>query len=164
MRNLCDGVTIALAAVLALEGVASPAQTKGGCSLITPDEAASVLGGKGEQNEVGPVCVFVDKVHHLVLRVSSVTYGSKTQLVFDESRKSAVGQKAVVKDEAGFDGTAYSAVYSGMSGAESAIAALKGRVMLSVSVRDDGGNTHVAGSAATLDKLRPVAKKASDRL
>jgi len=164
MRNRYDGVTIALTALLALGGVASPAQTKGGCALITPDEAASVLGGKGEQNEVGPVCVLVDKVHHLVLRVSSATYGSKTQLVFDESRKGAVGQKAVVKNETGVGGAVYSAVYSGMSGTESAIVALKEKVMLSVSVRDDGGNTHVAGSAATLDKLRPVAKKALGRL
>jgi hypothetical protein len=164
MRKVFDGVTIALAALLVLGGVASPAQTKGGCSLITPDEAASVLGGKGEQNEVGPMCVFVDKVHHLALTVSNTTYGPKTQLVFDESRKGALGQKAVVKDETGFGVGAYSAVYSGMSGTESAITALKGKVMLSVSVKDDGGNTHVAGSAATLDKLRPVAKKALDRL
>jgi hypothetical protein len=164
MRILYHGVTIALAALLALSAVASPAQTKGACSLITPDEAASVLGGKGEQHEVGPMCIFVDKVHHLDLSVSTSTYGAKTQVLFEESRKGAAGQKALVKDETGFGAAAFSALYSGMSGTESAITIFNGKMILTVSVRDDGGNNHVAGSAATLDKLRPVAKKAFGRL
>jgi hypothetical protein len=138
--------------------VAASAQTptgKNACTLVTPEEAATILGPDPVKNEINGICLYEAKGQKMVLKIDAPKTGVTKAL--QQMPKALVPQGGgTVREEPGVGPDAYS---TSIKGAQS-IYMLKGSVATYISIATDAAHPF----PDMLDKLRPIAKKALGRL
>ena len=153
--------TLSIFTLLGGIGAAQTPSAKSGCSLVTEEDAVTIVGPVGQKLDSGPNCVHGSKGPSAAAVALAVKVDSSPQVKELFTMPKILAAKAstpvTVKDEPGLSPGAYSL---SMKGSQT-IYMLKGSVALSITFGDVPG---AKGVPDMLDKLRPIAKKALGRM
>ena len=143
-------------------------QTKAACDLVTQAEADSLLGGSTRQIPVGKLgCGYSYRASGLNLSITVMDLAGMAKQTWDGLKNQASTAHWLAGDEAGMGTSAYAQLIkrsAESSAGKCGFVVLKGNNVLQIFVTDRSENADLAGKKEMLDKLRPVAKKAVDRL
>jgi len=143
-------------------------QNRSACDLVTQDEANALLGGSANKLSMGAIgCGYSVRTLGVRLTITVTDWGATTKSVWDMAKANSAKRQQMAGDEPGMGSYAFAELIrrsaqssSGKCGFE----AVKGTKLITISVTDDAEKQDIAGKKEMLDKLRPLAQKAAQRL
>jgi hypothetical protein len=143
-------------------------QTNSACSLVTQSEADALLGGASRRISTGATgCGYFVRTIGVRLTITVADAGASAQTTWEGMREQATTAKYLAGDEPGVGSHAYAQLIrrSDLSAAgKSGFVAVKGTKVLQIFVTDAESRQNLAGKKEMLDKIRPLAEKALERL
>jgi len=143
-------------------------QSRSACDLVTQDEANALLGGSANKLSMGALgCGYSVRTLGVRLTIVVTEWGSTTKQVWDGLKATSGKKNYLVGDEAGMGSYAYAELIrrsAQSSAGKCGFVAVKGASVLQIFVTDDAEKQDIAGKKEMLDKLRPLAQKAVQRL
>ena len=143
-------------------------QTKAACDLVTQAEADALLGGSSRQIPVGKLgCGYSLRASGLNLTITVMDLGTSAKQTWDGMKSQAANAHWLAGDEAGMGSNAYAHLIkrsAESSAGKCGFVVIKGANVFQIFVTDRAENADLAGKKEMLDKLRPLAKKAVERL
>lgn len=157
--------------LILLSALAVPAiwaQSHVACDLVHQEEANQLLGGTALQIKVGPLgCGYAVRARGVRLTITLVDIGATVKTYWDGMKAQSAKTGWLVGDEPGIGAAAYAELIKrgarGSAG-KAGFVAVKGNTLMQIFVTDSAEKEDIAGTKETLDKLRPLAKKAADRI
>ena len=135
---------------------------------MTQDEANALLGGSANQMRLGQdACVYSVRALGVKLAITVQDLGVSAKATWDGMKAQSVKAQRLAGDEAGMGANAYSEVSKRVdkdSSGQCGFVVLKGAKVIQVFVSDSAGKPDIAGKKEMLDKFRPLALKAVQRL
>ncbi len=143
-------------------------QTHAACDLVTQAEADALLGGGTHQIPVGKMgCGYSLRATGGNLTITVLDMGTAAKQTWDGLKSQVAAAHWLVGDEAGMGSAAYAELIkrsAESSAGKCGFVVVKGTNVFQIFVTDRADNVDIAGKKEMLDKLRPLAKKALDRL
>lgn len=143
-------------------------QTKAACDLVTQAEADALLGGSTRQIPVGKLgCGYSFRASGLNLSITVMDLAGMAKQTWDGLKSQASNAHWLAGEEAGMGSNAYAELIkrsAESSAGKCGFVVIKGANVLQIFVTDRADNADLAGKKEMLDKLRPLAKKAVDRI
>ena len=139
------------------------------CDKIDAKDASAILGGSAVPLSVGALgCSYSVREKGVRLTLTLSDEGSNANKIFTSLRQKTKAAGWLMGDELmtiGFPayGELIKRSATNPSG-KCGFVVLKGSKLIQVYISDSGGMADLAGRKDTLDKLRPIAKKAVDRI
>ncbi len=144
------------------------AQSRVACDLVHQDEANQLLGGPALQVKVGPLgCGYSLRPRGIRLTITLVDIGPTVKTYWDGMKSQSAQKGWMAGDEPGIGAAAYAELIkrsAQSSAGKAGFVAVKGNTLMQIFVTDSAEKEDFAGRKETLDKLRPLAKKAADRM
>jgi hypothetical protein len=138
------------------------------CDLVKQDEADALLRGSSKQLAVTSMgCGYSNRANGLRLTITVMDLGNMANTTWDGMKSQAQKNNSLVGGEPGMGSNAYSQMIkrsAASSAGRCAFVAVKGTKVIQVVVTDEAEKDDLAGKKEMLDKLRPVAQKAVERL
>ncbi len=157
--------------LILLSALAVPAiwaQSHVACDLVHQDEAIQLLGGAALQIKVGPLgCGYSLRARGVRLTITLVDIGPTVKDFWDGMKAQSAKRGFMAGDEPGMGSVAYAELIkrsAQSSAGKAGFVAVKGNTLMQIFVTDSAEKEDFAGRKETLDKLRPLAKKAADRI
>jgi hypothetical protein len=155
-----------LLSALAVPGIW--AQSHAACDLVHQDEANQLLGGEALEIKVGPLgCGYSVRARGIRLTITLVDVGSTVKDFWAGMKAQSAKRGFLVGDEPGMGAAAYAEMIkrsAQSSAGKAGFVVVKGETLLQIFVTDAAEKEDFAGKKETLDKLRPLAKKAAERI
>jgi len=143
-------------------------QSKSACDLVTQDEANALLGGSANQLSMGAIgCGYSVRTLGARLTITVTDWGTTSKAVWDGAKATSIRRNSLVGDEAGMGTYAFAELISRSaqsSAGKCGFEVVKGTKVITIFVTDDAEKQDIAGKKEMLDKLRPLAQKAVQRL
>ncbi len=143
-------------------------QSRSACDLVTQDEANALLGGSANKLAMGAVgCGYSVRTLGVRLTITVTDWGTSAKEVWDKSKTTSMKGNWMAGDEAGMGSYAYAELIrrsAQSSAGKCGFVAVKGTQVFQIFVTDDAEKQDIAGKKEMLDKLRPLAHKAVQRL
>jgi len=143
-------------------------QSRGACDLVTQDEANALLGGSANKLSMGAIgCGYSMRALGVRLTITVTDWGASAKGVWDKSKETSTKGHWMAGDEAGMGSYAYAELIqrsAQSSAGKCGFVVVKGTKVLTVFVTDSAEKQDIAGRKEMLDKLRPLAQKAVNRL
>ena len=156
-------ILLSILAVPALFGQSRPA-----CDLVTQDEANALLGGSANPLSMGAIgCGYSVRTLGVRLTITVTDWGTTTKEIWDGLKATSAKKNWMAGDEAGMGSYAYAEVIRRSvqsSAGKCGFVIVKGTKILQLFVTDSAEKQDIAGRKEMLDKLRPLARKAVQRL
>ena len=144
------------------------AQSHSACDLVTQDEANALLGGSANRLAMGAVaCGYSERTLGVRLTITVTDWGASAKAVWDKAKATSMKGNWLVGDEAGMGTYAYGELIrrsAQSSAGKCGFEAVKGTKLITIFVTDSAEKQDIAGKKEMLDKLRPLAMKAVQRL
>ena len=138
------------------------------CDLVKQGEADALLGGSSKQLPVGNMgCGYSIRATGVRLTLTVQDMGTSAKAVWDGMKDQVKRANWLVGDEAGMGSNAYAQLIkrsADSSAGKSGFVVVKGSKVLQIFVTDDAEKADIAGKKDMLDKLRPLALKAVQRM
>jgi hypothetical protein len=143
-------------------------QTHSACDLVAQGEADAFLGGASRQVAVGTLgCGYSVRATGASLTITVMDLGASAKATWDGLKSQTARSNWLVGDEAGMGSSAYAELIrrsAESSAGKCGFVVVKGGNVFQIFLTDDAGKQDIAGKKEMLDKLRPLAQKAVDRL
>jgi len=143
-------------------------QDRSACDLVTQDEANALLGGSANRLSMGALgCGYSVRALGVRLTIVATDWGASVKEVWDKSKATSVKGNWMSGDEVGMGSYAYAELIrrsAQSSAGKCGFVAVKGTKLIQVFVTDSAEKQDIAGKKEMLDKLRPLAQKAVQRL
>jgi len=143
-------------------------QTHSACDLVKQDEADALLGGSSRQIAVGTLgCSYGNRATGVKLTITTMDLGTSAKPTWDSMKAQTARSNWLVGDEAGMGSSAYAQLIkrsAESSAGKCGFVVVKGKNMFQIFLTDDSQKQDIAGKKEMLDKLRPLALKAVERL
>jgi len=143
-------------------------QSRSACDLVTQDEANALLGGTANKLSMGAVgCGYSVRTLGVRLTITVTDWGTSTKSVWDMAKANSVKRQQMAGDEPGMGSYAFAELIrrsAQSSAGKCGFEAVKVTKLITISVTDDAEKQDIAGKKEMLDKLRPLAQKAVQRL
>jgi hypothetical protein len=143
-------------------------QSRSACDLVTQDEANALLGGTANKLSMGAIgCGYSVRTLGVRLTITVTDWGSTTKSVWDMAKANSVKRQQMAGDEPGMGSYAFAELIrrsAQSSAGKCGFEAVKGTKLITIAVTDDAEKQDIAGKKEMLDKLRPLAQKALQRL
>jgi hypothetical protein len=150
-----------LLSALAVPGIW--AQSHAACDLVH-----QLLGGEALEIKVGPLgCGYSVRARGIRLTITLVDVGSTVKDFWAGMKAQSAKRGFLVGDEPGMGAAAYAEMIkrsAQSSAGKAGFVVVKGETLLQIFVTDAAEKEDFAGKKETLDKLRPLAKKAAERI
>ncbi len=151
-----------------LFGTALFGQSRPACELVTQDEANALLGGSANQLSMGAIgCGYSVRALGVRLTITVTDWGTTTKQIWDGLKAISAKKNWMAGDEAGMGSYAYAELIrrsAQSSAGKCGFVIVKGTKILQLFVTDSSEQQDIAGRKEMLDKLRPLARKAVQRL
>jgi hypothetical protein len=158
--------TLILLSILAAPALV--AQSRSACDLVTPDEANALLGGDASKLSMGAIgCNYSVHSAGVRLTIAVTDWGGSTRAVWDKAKADSAKRNWLAGDEPGMGSYAYAELIrrsAQSSAGKCGFVVVKDTRMLQIYVSDSAEKQDIAGKKEMLDKLRPLARKAAQRL
>jgi hypothetical protein len=143
-------------------------QSRPACDLVTQDEANALLGGSANKLSMGSVgCGYSVPMLGVRLTITVTDWGTTTKEIWDKLRADSAKRTWLVGEAAGMGSYAYAELIrrsAQSSAGKCGYVVVKGTKVFQIFVTDAAEKQDIAGRKEMLDKLRPVAQKAVQRL
>lgn len=144
------------------------AQSPSACDLVTQDEANALLGGSANRLAMGALgCGYSVRTLGVRLTITVTEWGTSAKAVWDKAKATSMKGNWLVGDEPGMGSYAYAELIrrsAQSSAGKCGFEAVKGAKLIQIFVTDSAEKQDIAGRKEMLDRLRPLAQKALQRL
>jgi hypothetical protein len=138
------------------------------CEKIDARDADAILGGAAVPLSVGSLgCSYSVREKGVRLTLTLSDEGPNARKLFDSLKQKTKAAGWLVSDEPGIGNAAYSELIKRTPqnpAGKCGFVVIKGSKLIQIYVSDSGAKFDIAGRRETLEKLRPIARKALDRI
>jgi hypothetical protein len=138
------------------------------CAKIDTRDANAILGGAAVPMSVGALgCSYSVREKGVRLTLTLSDEGTNARKIFDSLKRKTKAAGWLTGDESGMGDVAYGELIGQTAqnpAGKCGFVVVKGSKLIQIYVSDSGGKSDLAGRKDTLEKLRPIAKKATDRI
>ncbi|HEX3744564.1 MAG TPA: hypothetical protein VHW09_11560 [Bryobacteraceae bacterium] len=143
-------------------------QASSTCNLVKQDEADALMGGASRQVAVGNLgCGYSLRTAGLNLSITVMDMGTSAKTIWDSLKDEARRRNWLIGEEPGMGSDSFAELIkrsAESSAGKAGFVVLKGTKVLQIFVTDSAAKADIAGKKEMLDKMRPVAQKAVQRL
>ena len=138
------------------------------CDKIDTRDADAILGGAALPLSVGALgCSYSVREKGVRLTLTLSDEGANSRKIFETLKQKTKAAGWLVGDEAGLGNVAFGELIkrtAQTSAGKCGFVILKGNKLIQIYISDSAGRVDLAGRRDTLDRLRPIARKAVERL